>query len=81
MSRYGYRRTERHQKILRLIYEFLHTHDYAISVSEIGSELHLTSKQTVHKDLVRMREEGLIQWKDKEPRTLHLTPKGKEMLL
>lgn len=70
MSGAGFRRS-----VPDFIDEFLIGHRYAPSVEEIGARFGWTSKATTFRYLSALREEGLVDWLDGQPRTVH-TPRA-----
>lgn len=69
--------TDRDQKVLRVVQKFIERKGYPPSVRQIARVLGLKSSSGVHKSLVRLREEGLVQWEEGQLRTLHLTSSAK----
>lgn len=64
-----YSRTE---EVLDFIVDFIDTNKYPPSVRTIGAAVGMKSTGTVHSHLKRLREQGRIEWNDREPRTIVL---------
>lgn len=73
--------TEKQYQLLGLIDSFLKEHRYAPSVRELRQALGLSSSGTIHRHLENMRTEGVIDWVDEVPRTVHLTKLGDAALI
>jgi repressor LexA len=58
--------------LLNAIRSFTADHEYPPTVREIASLLD-SAVATVHGSLVDLRVDGLVDWKDGMPRTLHVT--------
>lgn len=59
---------------LVLIIERHHTkHGFAPSVRELQAATGVASMSTIHRDLVALRDEGLIEWDTNRNRTIRVT--------
>ena len=68
-----------HVKILRYILEYVNAHQYAPSLADIGQEI-FCEQTTAYYHVGKLRQYGLIDWLDNQPRTYHVTPAGLEKL-
>lgn len=66
------RTTDKREKILQFVTQFISDNHYAPSVREICSAVGLQSTATVHYHLNALREEGLIQMDSMRKRTITL---------
>lgn len=71
---------ERDLEALCLIEGYVESRGYAVTVRELGELMGVTSPSTTHQRLHRLRAEGFVDFVDGEPRTLHLTDRGKRAL-
>lgn len=60
--------------IVRFIRSYWEKNGYAPSTRDICSGLGLSSPATVSQYLRRMREQGLVEYEDRIPRTVRVTP-------
>ena len=68
------RRKNRDAEILCFIEFYWDEHGYAPSVRDICAALGFNSPATVAHYLRRMREQGLVEYEDRIPRTVRVTP-------
>ena len=66
------RTTDKREKILHFVTQFIQENHYAPSVREICAAVGLQSTATVHYHLNALRESGLIQMDDMKKRTITL---------
>lgn len=66
------RTTDKREKILHFVTQFIQENHYAPSVREISAAVGLQSTATVHYHLNALRESGLIQMDDMKKRTITL---------
>jgi repressor LexA len=59
-------------RILEFIHRFCNEHAHSPSIREIGEGVGLSSSSTVHGHLVRLRDQGLIIFKDNSTRSIVL---------
>lgn len=57
-------------QILDHIVEYIQTYGYPPTTREIGEMVHLSSTSSVNSHLQRMRDEGMIDFLDGQPRTI-----------
>lgn len=67
-------------EVLRYIYEEIENRGFPPTVREICTAVNLSSTSTVHGHLARLQKKGLIQKDPTKPRTIELTPLGKEQI-
>lgn len=60
----------RRTDLVRLIEEHRATYGYSPSVRELQVATGVASMSTIHRDLVALRDEGLIQWDAHRNRTI-----------
>ena len=58
------------RQILDYIVEHIQTYGYPPTTREIGEMVHLSSTSSVNSHLQRMRDEGMIDFLDGQPRTI-----------
>lgn len=68
--------TARQIDFLNAIQSYWDLHGYAPTVREIGGVLRLTSTNSVHQMLCRLRNGGLVTWNPSISRALRLTAAG-----
>jgi repressor LexA len=72
----GMTRTEKVQKreneILDIIKAYYLKHNFSPTVREIAKKASISSTNTVLRYLNKMQEKGLIEWKEKTPRTIQI---------
>lgn len=61
---------EMRNKILDHIIEYIMTHGYPPTTREIGDMVFLRSTSSVNKHLMRMRDKGMLDFQDGQPRTI-----------
>jgi repressor LexA len=57
---------------VRLIDEHRRQYGYPPSVRELQAAVGLSSMSTIHRDLVALRDEGLIEWDPNRNRTIRV---------
>ena len=67
-------RKNRDSEILRFIDSYWNEKGYAPAVRDICAALGFKSPATVSQYLRRMREQGLVEYEDRIPRTVRVTP-------
>lgn len=60
----------RSDELLNIINEFRTTYGYSPTVRELQERLGLRSMGTIHRRLVALRDEGLVEWEPKRYRTI-----------
>lgn len=68
--------TNRQQRILAYLQEYIRQHGYAPSTDEIMSVVGVSSKSEVHRDLRRLEERGYIRKRERIARGLTLCQSG-----
>ena len=68
--------SEKQQKVLRFLIEYVKENGYAPSVRDICLGLNLTSTSTVHGYLCRLEEKGYIRRDPCRPRTIEILDRG-----
>lgn len=63
-------RKARRTHLLLLIQVYCRAHGYSPTVRELGTAAGLSSMSTLHRDLVALRDEGLIEWDPHRYRTI-----------
>jgi SOS-response transcriptional repressor LexA len=61
---------QREEEILKIIESYWKKYNYSPTVREIAKKASVTSTSTVLKYLNNLQEKGLIDWKQKTPRTI-----------
>lgn len=64
--------TEREEKVLNIIVDYIKQNEYAPSVREIGKLAGLKSSSTVHMYLKNLELKGFIERKENLPRALRV---------
>lgn len=64
--------TARRTELVRLIREHRVIHGYPPSVRELQAATGVASMSTIHRDLVALRAEGLIEWDRNRNRTIRV---------
>jgi SOS-response transcriptional repressor LexA len=59
-------------RIIQFLVTFGEEQGYAPSYREIAKALDISSLHTVHRALVTLRERGMVEFKDRYPRTLRV---------
>lgn len=54
--------------------------NYPPTVEELRDDLGYASKSTVHDTLTRLRDKGLVEWRNGSARTLRITSAGQALL-
>jgi SOS-response transcriptional repressor LexA len=62
--------TDRQQKILNAINEYVSSFGYPPSFREIAEKVNLASSSTVHRHLENLKKNGYVSWEPTQPRTL-----------
>jgi SOS-response transcriptional repressor LexA len=62
--------------LLDTIGAFHATHHYAPSIRELQGLLGVRSMSTIHRTLVSLRDEGLVEWDERRYRTIRLASKA-----
>ena len=62
----------RRVELLRLIEEHRRQRGYSPSVRELRAAVGLRSMSSIHRDLVALRDEGLIEWEPNHNRTIRV---------
>lgn len=65
--------TARQAELVRLIKQHHRAYGFPPSVRELMAAAERASMSTVHKDLVALRDEGLIEWDQSRYRTIRVT--------
>lgn len=60
----------RSDELLNIIDEFCATYGYSPTVRELQERLGLRSMGTIHRRLVALRDEGLVEWEPNRYRTI-----------
>lgn len=64
--------TARQSELLRLIKDHHRVHGYPPSVRELMAAAGTASMSTTHRDLVALRDKGLIEWDNNRYRTIRV---------
>jgi SOS-response transcriptional repressor LexA len=62
--------TDKQQKVLDIINEYISSFGYPPSFRDIGERAHLASSSTVHRHLENLKKKGYVSWEPTQPRTL-----------
>jgi repressor LexA len=62
----------RRTRLVRLIDEHRDIYGYPPSVRELRTAAGMSSMSTIHRDLVALRDEGLIEWDPNRNRTIRV---------
>jgi SOS-response transcriptional repressor LexA len=73
------RTRKREEEILNIIKTYWKKYNYSPTVREIAKKASVTSTSTVLKYLNRLQEKGLIDWKEKAPRTIRIIEKPQQI--
>lgn len=62
----------RETEILNIISDYYKKHNYSPTIREITRKSSVSSTSTISRYLNRMEEKGMIEWKEKIPRTIKI---------
>ena len=74
------RLTQRRIELMRFIKQFRDEHGYSATTRELTQMLGIASVSTTHAHLVLLQRDGLVDWANGLPRTIHITRKGLQKL-
>jgi SOS-response transcriptional repressor LexA len=63
---------KREEEILKIIEAYWAKYNYSPTIREIAKRTSVTSTSTVLKYLNRLQEQGVLDWKNKTPRTIRI---------
>lgn len=72
--------TPRQREVLRVIATHRKVHGHAPTITELGKQLEISSRNGVVDHLKALSRRGLLTWLPKRARTLSLTPAAKQLL-
>lgn len=72
--------TPRQREVLRVIATHRKVHGHAPTITELGQQLEISSRNGVVDHLKALSRRGLLTWLPKRARTLSLTPAAKQLL-
>jgi repressor LexA len=64
------RSRRREDEILAIIKAYWRKYNYSPTIREIAKKASVTSTSTILKYLNKLQKKGLIEWRDKSPRTI-----------
>lgn len=72
--------TPRQREVLRVIATHRKVHGHSPTITELGQQLEISSRNGVVDHLKALSRRGLLTWLPKRARTLALTPRARQLL-